>query len=679
MVNAANYCLMTLCFVSLQDTSSLGFSNAKVHPIATENGSTSTSGKRKVWAKKRKKNGCSLSSIDSSHKSVVSSEPMTCDSVGSTEAAVNLTTMSESNENHSHGSDGHMSASATTPGSDQPKLPDDRDGKDVNIDFSHINDVVSANSKVSSPSKDYMMFTMSAPVKRLEHPADKSLMLSFLGSLFFLIAALVVFCPIVAIIVLLFPVGWLLKHCMACCCCCAPNRTCACCCSKMVSHSDAIWLHDFTLNQMIMQSLITLEKGINISQIRELINTRLICAEGKHGKKLYPRFSQKVVPVYSGYAWSNDTDFCIDNHIYAMPNTVHTKADLEQYLSEMSTKTLVMDRPLWEMLILSEFGEDKDTVVLFRVHPCVTDGISLVQILIKSIVDSQCLAQIKPRFGQGAFIFNAVRAFMIGPIVFLHKWIFMRRDYNLLHGPGLSGQKVVAWSEPFCLSTAIRVKQVTRSTLNDILLSVAAGNIRTYFQSRGVNNPYDILATIPVDLRSDGPNIKMGTKFSFIDITLPTNIEGTIPRLWEVKHEMDEVKNSANPVVMSGSQWLLTNMFPEYIYKRIWWSIWNKATCAVSNLPGPDTVLTFASREVKSMVAWLPTAPDVALSICFMTYADEVRMAVIGDKAIVPNPHVLTNDFIFQVRSLIYAVKVYMIPPSLNLPPPNKNVLFFVM
>ena len=405
------------------------------------------------------------------------------------------------------------------------------------------------------------------------------------------------------------------------------------------------------MNQMIVQSLVTLENGIDVIRIRDLIHARLISAEGKSGEKLYPRFTQKIVPLYTGYAWTNDEDFSIGNHVYVMPNGVRTKEDLQQFASEMSTKMLPRDRPLWEMHIQSDFGEDKDTVVLFRIHPSLTDGISLVQILFSSVVDSQTVScQLKPRFGRSAYVFNAMRAFIIGPVVFLHKWIFMRRDYNLIHGPELSGKKVVAWSEPFSLAQATRIKQVTRSTLNDILLSVASGNIRTYFKYRGVQNPYDILATIPIDMRSDSSHIKMGTKFSYVDLTLPTNTEGSIPRLWEVKHEMDEVKNSANPVVMRASQWLLTNMFPECVHKWIWWSIWNKSTCVISNLPGPETSLTFASREIKSIVYWLPPAPEVALSICFMTYSDQVRMAVLGDSAVVPDPHVLTDDFIFQVN-----------------------------
>ena len=541
------------------------------------------------------------------------------------------------------------------------------DGKpdvEVHIEFSAMEE---GNVGVARAvdEKIYHQFYQPAPMRRLEHPVDKSLMLSVIYSLFYLVLVLVVFCPIAATLAVLLPVGWVLRRCAACFCCCAPNRTCACCCSRMLSHTDNVWLHDAVLNQMIAQSVIKLERGLGLNQFREIIKNRLVLAEEKNGRKMYPRFTKRVVPVYSGYAWKTDDEFMIENHVYSMPDNIQTEEELRRHVADMSTKQLPMDHPLWEMQFLTNFGEEGDTVVLFRVHPCVCDGISLVQILYKSLVDNPSIWQLKPRFGQSAFVFNAIRAMLVGPLVFVHKWIVMSNDCNPLHGPQLSGKWTVAWSKPFSFARATRIKQVTRSTLNDVLLAVCAGNLRNYLKAKGVSHPYNMMAAIPVDMRGQGAEILMGAHFGLNDLTLPTNTEGAIPRLWEVRREMDELKNAADPVVLYGSQWVLANALPDRWFRRMWWQIWHKATCFISSLPGPDTVLTFSSHEIKSIIYWMPPGPNVAVSISFLSYADQVRMAVIADKSVLPDPDLLTSDFIDQVSGpyliLTYPILYYLI------------------
>jgi hypothetical protein len=66
----------------------------------------------------------------------------------------------------------------------------------------------------------------------------------------------------------------------------------------------------------------------------------------------------------------------------------------------------------------------------------------------------------------------------------------------------ISGKQVMSWSEPYDLEKATRIKQITRSTMNDIILSVTAGCLRTYFNQNGIVNPYDIKTLIPVQYNS---------------------------------------------------------------------------------------------------------------------------------------------------------------------------------
>nr|KAG5708893.1 hypothetical protein BaRGS_009302 [Batillaria attramentaria] len=72
----------------------------------------------------------------------------------------------------------------------------------------------------------------------------------------------------------------------------------------------------------------------------------------------------------------------------------------------------------------------------------------------------------------------------------------------------------------------------------------------------------------------------------------------------------------------------------------------------VANLAGPESSLKLDSREIKCMLYWVPPLDHVAITISFLTYADQVRMAVISDRAVLPNPELLTRDFIYKLETM---------------------------
>jgi len=71
-------------------------------------------------------------------------------------------------------------------------------------------------------------------------------------------------------------------------------------------------------------------------------------------------------------------------------------------------------------------------------------------------------------------------------VLYLLKKLFTLHDRNLLHGPALSGARAVSWSRPLSMSAVLRVKDVTRSTLNDLLLAVVTSAFRRYLVRSGV-------------------------------------------------------------------------------------------------------------------------------------------------------------------------------------------------
>ncbi|KAK6169506.1 hypothetical protein SNE40_020548 [Patella caerulea] len=467
--------------------------------------------------------------------------------------------------------------------------------------------------------------------------------------------SLLIFIPFTVILIILVPVCYIVKRLFDCLCFCPYWRNCCVyCCHDHLTGSEHVWIESEMQSTMVAQSLIIVEHGLDIHKIRDLINIRLISAENRRGKRLYPRFRQKAAPFCCGYAWVNDSDFVINNHVFNMPNYIKTLDELQEYTSEMACKGLPMEHPLWEIQVLVNYGQQKDTVLLFRMHPCMTDGVSLVRILEQALVDTHTIQPADLNFAGTSSCLQSFKAFFLGPVTFFRKYLCLKRDFNLIHGRHIhpSGKTVVAWSEPFSLSAATRIKQVARCTLNELFFSIAAANMRRYMQVNGISNPYDMHCAVPTDFNTDQSTISMGNKYTFVVLPLPTNIEGAIPRLWETKLSMEQFKSSPEAAIVRNAMWFTHATLPKSSCHKFWRNIYKKCTCLLSNLVGPKSVLKLASREIKCIIYWLPPLDDIAVSISFITYGEQIRMAVVSDRSVLPNPELLTTDFFHQLETL---------------------------
>jgi len=99
----------------------------------------------------------------------------------------------------------------------------------------------------------------------------------------------------------------------------------------------------------------------------------------------------------------------------------------------------------------------------------------------------------RPHFGALAFTMNIFRACLVGPLTFLIWLLLTTEDCNILtQRKGWSDQVSVTWSAAITLPKVNRIKQVTRSTVNCVLLAALAGAARRLLQGCGVKNPPDM-------------------------------------------------------------------------------------------------------------------------------------------------------------------------------------------
>ncbi|XP_038048978.1 uncharacterized protein LOC119722751 [Patiria miniata] len=492
------------------------------------------------------------------------------------------------------------------------------------------------------------------PIKRLKHPADQSLLLPLIGTLVFVFLALATCIPVLVFAFIVVPVAYAVRRLVSC-------RRCACVgCPNLLSAVDRYWLYETELNQAVNQSLLQLDGILEVTRLRDLLLARLVSAENKRGSKLYSRFTQRVIPAGCGYQWSNDDEFNIDNHIIKVTESFRTKADVVGYISKLSSLALRRDRPLWETHVLQLGQEQPDTLLLFRIHACVSDGVNLNELLHKALADTHTKSPVnvprKTRFGRRALAFNAIRALIVGPLVVIRQILCGNEDFSLFRERRMTGQKEVTWSDPIPLPPVYRVKLVTRSTMNDVAMSAVTGSLRLYLQESGVENPKNIHSNMAVDFRgSDSPRDigPLGNRFTLANIKLPTSTEGAIPRLWDTKRRLDELKLSAEHVVLYGMTKAVMTTFPESVAQGILTSFFGESSCTVSNLALGEDILSIGGKQLKMILFWMSPGDEVPISVSILTYAGQMRVAILADRGIVPNPQLIADEFKRQIETLV--------------------------
>jgi len=177
------------------------------------------------------------------------------------------------------------------------------------------------------------------------------------------------------------------------------------------------------------------------------------------------------------------------------------------------------------------------------------------------------------------------------------------------------------------------VKDAFGGTVNDVVLSVVTGALRSFLIARGVRTEgLELRALVPVSVRSAGEHGDMGNRIVAIRGPLPVYIADPRERLQFIKNAMADLKESRQAVgaeVIAGAQ----QFAPPTILAQA--SRLNFSTrlfnLIVTNIPGPQFPLYVRGRRLMHAypVAFLPR--NHALAIAIMSYDGELNFSLLGD------------------------------------------------
>lgn len=213
--------------------------------------------------------------------------------------------------------------------------------------------------------------------------------------------------------------------------------------------------------------------------------------------------------------WVDYSLFSIDEHVREIPRNIQSDEDLQTFISTLLATELTRTRPLWQLYFKNRSTtRPNDSMLIFLYHPVLSDGISLLRILLKHVVDNRTTQlDLKPRFvgRHDEYVFNYLKAYLFGHLLIFSKLFFNRTKENYFHRTGLKNvtvtsnnhhhnnnniatvnshlqpqhQRTVIWSAPFSLNQANRMKLVTRTKMNDLLCTLVISTVKLYMEQYG--------------------------------------------------------------------------------------------------------------------------------------------------------------------------------------------------
>jgi diacylglycerol O-acyltransferase / wax synthase len=449
---------------------------------------------------------------------------------------------------------------------------------------------------------------------------------------------------------------------------------------------DTAWLRmDSPQNLMMIVGIWVLKPGITHAALCERVESRLL---------QYRRFGQRVVEDAAGATWVDDKNFDIRNHVVTetlKARKGHSRQSaLQDRVAELTTTPLDRRRPLWQFHLIENYtlpDGSQGSAMMVRIHHCIADGIALISVT-TSLVDggappperkrkevpsgpedwfahsflkpftdltikalgaagegaAQTLHMLSdPHKGMaGSMDMAKVGMQLIGDLAALA----MMPDDSKTRLKGKPGTtKKVAWCQPIPLEEVKAVGKALNCSINDVLLSCAAGAIGEYLKSMG-DDPtgQEIRAMVPVNLRPLEEAYKLGNRFGLAPLVLPVGMDNPVERVYEVRKRMAHMKGSYQPLLafsllavagllIKPAQDAMLNLFGK------------KTTAVMTNVPGPREKLQFCGSTIEENIFWVPQSGDVGMGVSILSYGGGVQFGLITDAGLCPNPQAIIDEF----------------------------------
>jgi WS/DGAT/MGAT family acyltransferase len=407
--------------------------------------------------------------------------------------------------------------------------------------------------------------------------------------------------------------------------------------------------------------------GYSFRRVRQMILDRI---------PLVPVFQRRLVevPLRLGHpVWVDDPEFDIDNHLRraALPSPGGMR-ELADFAADVASRQLHRDRPLWEMWVV-EALEDGKVALVAKMHHSTIDGVSgaeLLGVLFDLAPDPsepahQGERQLDMRVPSTfelvshALVANLFRPIDIGRMAWRTAEAIAGIRKVRQSGPGKAALPLRAPRTSFNVSVHARrrvafaaanladvkkLKNAMGTTVNDVILAMCAGALRTYLLAGDELPDAPLVAVVPVSVTPEMPDLKGSNKVSAMFVQLPCELEDPLERLRAIhegtKGAKEEHKALGASTLQNWAEHATPNVFAAAarLYTRMKLADRHRplANLVISNVPGPDFPLYMGGSELLGMFPLGPVMDGMGLHITIMSYRGVLYWGLASDARAVP-------------------------------------------
>jgi diacylglycerol O-acyltransferase len=408
-------------------------------------------------------------------------------------------------------------------------------------------------------------------------------------------------------------------------------------------------------------------------ELREHVEGRLCRA---------PRYRQKLAQDSFGVGdpvWVDEGDFDVNEHVLHA-----SSSDFGEVVDTAMSSPLDRNRALWELWIADGL-EDGRVGVVGKAHHCMVDGLAAVELGLLLLDPTPAPGRPAPDGwrpaptpGGPSLLGAALLARVSDGLEVAHLPVQLARHPGRLPSlarelprtvralarsvePAPSG---TPFNEPISpqrhlararrpLGDLKKIKRRFGTTVNDVVLAIAAGAVRRFLQRHG-ETPLGLKTMVPVSVRGGDGAGTFGNQISFVFVELPCNEPDPVRRLQDISLAMSQRKLGGEP---EGADAIMKALgyAPRTLRQAVSRLVAGPRAfnLVVSNIPGPREPLYMCGCELEEVYPVVPIADRHALAIGVTTIKDDSFFGIYADSESLPDADLLAFGIDESIEELV--------------------------
>lgn len=415
------------------------------------------------------------------------------------------------------------------------------------------------------------------------------------------------------------------------------------------------------------------EDGVDIDTLRGIVASRL---------DQIPRYRQRLatVPIEGQPVWVDDDHFHLDYHVrhVALPHP-GTPDQLKAIAGVIMSQQLDRTRPLWEMNIV-EGLEGGGFALISKIHHCMIDGMSGIDLMavILDFTPDVALAEPKPwsprpaptgtelavreisrsvssivanianiprvRAEIGDLTGDWTRRFMAATASLSSGWL-TQTGKTPLNGD-IGPTRLFDWTS-IPLDGVKKIKNAHGVTVNDVMLAIVAGAVRSYLLEEGSQSEMDVAATefrimAPVSVRSSDQSGTLGNQVAMWLITLPIAPRDPAKRIKAV-HDQTQMLKETDQALGASTLVSLSTGAPATIVSlaaRLASRV-RPFNMTITNVPGPQFPLYMGGSRMLATYPLVPLWQSHGAGIAMFSISGSIDIGINMAESIFEDPNSL--------------------------------------